>query len=62
MFRNLKNKTKQIQLEKKVKIKKKISCPNFVFALYNLIYLNLQIIFKKKITYLDRSQRVKSIL
>ena len=47
MFRNLKKKTKKIQLKKIVKNFKNSSCPGFVFVLYTLISPNLQIILKK---------------
>ena len=48
MFGKLKKKTKKIfQLEKKIYNKKNSSYPNFVFALYTLIFQNFQIILKK---------------
>ena len=45
MFRNLRKKTKKIELEKKVKNNFFSSCPNIVFALYTSS--NLYIILKK---------------
>ena len=53
---------KKFQVENKVKNKVFSSCPNFVFALYTLISPNLQIILKKKNTYLGRSQGGTPIL
>ena len=63
MFRNLKKKkTKKISIEKKLKNQFFSSCPSFIFALYTLISLSVQIILKKNFTYPDRSQKVESIL
>ena len=61
MFKNLKKKTKKIQLEKEVKFFFP-SYSNFVFAHYTLISPNLQTILKKRITYLGKSQRVLKII
>ena len=57
MFKNLKKKTKKIELEKKDKNIFFSSSLCFVFALYTLMSPNLQIILKKKIIYPSRSKR-----
>ena len=62
MFRNVRKKPKKFESEKKVKNKKISSCSSFVFAPYNFISPNLQIIFLKKNTYPGRSQRGGPIL
>ena len=50
MFRNLKKKTKKnFTWKKKSIFKKNSSCPKFVFALYTLISLNLQLILEKNL-------------